>query len=148
MPCRIARLNYTIFHGLVLVFGTSIRVSTYSVSSFVTFLLSFPHTSKLLSRCCDRIILAIGEFLKKIYHNRSSTNLIPSKEQLFCNQVWSFSNSFKLKLGLERNFGTIKPNYMTTWDYQRGIKVLFLCPRTEATPLLNCEDISYMEVIG
>lgn len=146
MPCRIARLNYTIFHGLVLVFGTSIRVSTYSVSSFVTFLLLFPHTSKLLSRCCDRIILAIGEFStqKRIYHDRSSTNLIPSKEQLFCNQVWSF----KLKLGLERNFGTIKPNYMTARDYQRGIKVLFLCPRTEATPLLNCEDISYMEVIG
>lgn len=146
MPCRIARLNYTIFHGLVLVFGTSIRVSTYSVSSFVTFLLLFPHTSKLLSRCCDKIILATEEFStqKRIYHDRSSTNLIPSKEQLFCNQVWSF----KLKLGLERNFGTIKPNYMTARDYQRGIKVLFLCPRTEATPLLNCEDTSYMEVIG
>lgn len=122
----------------------NIHTRFYNVSSFVTFLLLFPHTSKLLSRCCDRIILAIGEFLKKIYHNRSSTNLIPSKEQLFCNQVWSF----KLKLGLERNFGTIKPNYMTTRDYQRAIKVLFLCPRTEATPLLNCEDISYMEVIG
>lgn len=38
MPCRIARLNYTIFHGLVLVFGTSVHVST--ISSFVTFLLS------------------------------------------------------------------------------------------------------------
>lgn len=122
----------------------NIHTRFYNVSSFVTFLLLFPHTSKLLSRCCDRIILAIGEFLKKIYHNRSSTNLIPSKEQLFCNQVWSF----KLKLGLERNFGTIKPNYMTARDYQRGIKVLFLCPRTEATPLLNCEDTSYMEVIG
>lgn len=42
MPCRIARLNYTIFHGLVLVFRTAIPCTVFlhyllrHISAFVS----------------------------------------------------------------------------------------------------------------
>lgn len=116
MPCRIARLNYTIFHGLVLVFGTSVHVST--ISSFTTFLLSFPRASfrysiqmlwqgrigwwKVFSQESKE------EIKEKYINDRGLTNLIPSRKSKLLFYIIKYRNCFQLKL----------------WDYQRGIKVL------------------------